>query len=156
MNTSNWLEIVSLASKVTPGHLVVSEAMFCTNRNMLYMNYNFTCTQKNQPVVMTIGELAPLIKKAASTYQRQNDVNTLDEKLQESSEVHGTATMLSIPSSISEELSLPLEGSVVMSYSPLPVTDNSYVPGLRPIVCSGTYTQLDRASYVTGMLPFIK
>lgn len=155
MNTTNWLEIVSLASRMTPGHLVVSEAI-SVQTIMLYMNYNFTCTQKNQPVVMTIGELAPLVKKAASTYQRQNDVNTLDEKLQESTEVHGTATMLSIPSSISEELSLPLEGSVVMSYSPLPVTDNSYVLGLRPIVCSDTYTQLDRASYVTGMLPFMK
>lgn len=78
------------------------------------------------------------------------------DKVQESVGSHGSAIMKPTSSSMNEKVSSPLEGSVVMSHSSIPVTDNSYVLGLRPIVCSETYTQLDRASYVTGMLPFMK
>ena len=84
----------------------------------------------------------------------ENARSLSDDKGQESDGTNGTDTMKHIMPS--KEV-MPSAGELVMvPCMSLPVKDDSYVLGLRPIACSDTYGQLEKADYVTGMLPFIK
>ena len=107
--------------------------------------------------------------------------NSFPDKVQEPIGAHGPATMKRLVSSsdTSDDASSPVEGfdtyefereisssliyehdsgeAVMPCFSiPTLVKGDSYVLGLRPSVCSETFTQLDKAEYVTGMLPFMK
>ena len=107
--------------------------------------------------------------------------NSSPDKVQEPIGAHGPATMKRVVSSsdtsddasslvegfdtdeFEREISSSLiyehdSGEAVMPCFSIPtlVRGDSYVLGLRPSVCSEMFTQLDKAEYVTGMLPFMK
>jgi hypothetical protein len=73
-------------------------------------------------------------------------------EIQESDGAHGMDTM----KHTSKEVMPSMGESVMVPCMSLPVKDDSYVLGLRPIACSETYQQLEKTSYVPGLLPFKK
>jgi hypothetical protein len=100
------------------------------------------------------------VNESSSTAASGEREETPNNKVHVAIGLQGAATEDAMPLTNSKEVASPDSGVGVMpEKTSLPITgdlSSYYELGLRPVDCSETMEQLNRAEYVTGMLPFQK